>query len=354
MIPGPTPLSDDVRAALAEPVRSHSSAENAAAMRRVAEVIRLCVGSASARVHVFGGAGTLAMEAAVVNHAAPGDRVVICAQGAFGDRFAAICRAHGMEVDMVAAPWGERVDPLALRAACAEGRRPALVTVTHVDTSTGVLADAAALAAAVRDERTVLVLDGVCATGGVPEAMDEWGYDVVLAGAQKALAVPPGLAILAVSDRARERRASLGRINAFYADLANWEGTFSEPQQYFSTHSTTLIRALEASCEAIVAEGLPARFARHERVAAAVRAGFTRLGFEPMTDPQAMAATLTVLATPPGVDPAQLQRGMADAGVVVAGCLGQFAGRGIRVGHMGTVGDAEVERTLAAATSALA
>jgi aspartate aminotransferase-like enzyme len=353
MIPGPTPVRDDVRAALAEPVRSHTSAENAATMRRVAAGLRACFGSAEARVHVFAGSGTLAMEAAVVNHAAPGDRIVVCSHGYFGDRFAEIGGAFGFDVVNLTTAWGTRLDPDQLRRACGEGTPPALVTITHVDTSTGVQADVETLARVARDAGAIVVLDGVCATAGVEERTDDWGVDVVLTGAQKALAVPPGLAILGVSQRARERREQLGTISAYYADLRRWDPVVDDPTRYFSTHATGLLRALEVALDAVAAETLERRFARHLRVARAVRAGFAALELTPFTAEEALAPTLSVLRTPEGVDEAALRAGMAGRGVVVAGCLGPFAGRGIRVGHMGEVAMADVERTLVAAAQAL-
>jgi aspartate aminotransferase-like enzyme len=353
MIPGPTPVRDDVRAALAEPVRSHTSAENARTMRRVAEGLRACFGSDQARIHVFAGSGTLAMEAAVVNHVAPGERMVVCSQGYFGDRFAEIGTAFGADPHVLSTEWGTRLDPAALEQACAQ-RRPALVTITHVDTSTGVEADVATLARIAHDAGALVVLDGVCATAGVEERIDEWGVDVVLTGAQKALGVPPGLAILGVSQRARQRRDTLGSIAAYYADLRRWDAVVDDPTaRYFSTHATGLLRALEVALDAVAAETLPRRFDRHERVARAIRAGFEELGLTPFTDEQALASTLSVLRTPEGTDEARLRAGMAEQGVIVAGCLGPFAGRGIRVGHMGEVGLPEVERTLLAAAQAL-
>lgn len=354
MIPGPVPVADDVRQALAEPVRSHTSAENAATLRRTQGGIAACVGAGpDVEVFVVSGSGTLAMEMALVNGAAPGDRVVVCSHGYFGDRFADMAAVHGLEATVVASPWGQRVDPEELRAAVEHGRPPVMVTVTHVDTSTGVLADAAGLAAACRDSGALLVLDGVCATGGVEEAMAAWGYDVVLTGAQKALAVPPGLAILAVGERALRRRRELSGVAAYYADLARWQPIMADPTRYFSTHPTSLLRALEVSLDRIAREGLAERFARHARLAERLRATMARLGFEPLTAPEALAPTLSVLAVPPGVDEARLRAAMAAEGVVVAGCLGPFAGRGIRVGHMGEVTEVEVDRTAAAAAAAL-
>lgn len=352
MIPGPTPVRDDVLAALARPVRSHTSPENAETMRRIAQGIRMCAGSADARVHVLAGSGTLAMEAAVVNHVAPGQRMVVCSQGYFGDRFAEIGEAHGIDVAVLRSEWGTRLDPEELRRACAE-RPPALVTITHVDTSTGVLADCVTLARIAREAGAVVVLDGVCATAGIAEEMDAWGVDVLLTGAQKALAVPPGLAILALSARARERREQLGRVAAYYADLRRWDPGADGQPRYFSTHATSMLVALEVALDAVRAEGLEQRFARHLRVAASIRAGFASLGLVPFTAAAALAPTLSVLRVPEGVDEVALRDGMAERGVLVAGCLGPFAGKGIRVGHMGEVGSREVERTLLAAAEAL-
>ena len=346
MIPGPTTVRPEVLAALAEPVRSHTSPQNAETMRRVEDGVRACFGTAAGRVHVFAGAGTLAMEAAVVNHAAPGDRMVVASQGYFGERFAEIGEAVGLDVVRVETEWGRRLDPEQLRRACAD-RTPAIVTITHVDTSTGVLADVTELARVARESGALVVLDGVCATGGIEERMDEWGVDVCLTGAQKALSVPPGLAILALSERARERRRQLGRIAAYYADLQRWP---DESGRYFSTHATGMLRALEASLDAIERETLAARFARHQRLARALRDGFAALDVTPLTAEEALAPTLSVLRIP---DPQGVRTAMADRGVIVAPCLGPFADKGIRIGHMGEVTPQDVERTLTAAAEAL-
>jgi alanine-glyoxylate transaminase / serine-glyoxylate transaminase / serine-pyruvate transaminase len=361
MIPGPTPVASDVLAALAEPVRTHMGAENAASMLRIQEGIRQLVGSATARVHCFAGAGTLAMEAAVVNHAAAGDRIVVVSHGYFGDRFAEIAGALGIHADTLHVEWGEHADPEALRELILKGAQgdkgdtPALVCLTHVDTSSGVLADCASLAATVRAvaPNAIIAVDGVCATGGIEESMDAWDVDVVLTGAQKALSVPPGLAILAVSERARRRRESLGDIRAYYADLSRWDISVDDPRKYFSTHAVSMMRALEVALDAIFAEGLPARFERHRRVASMVRDGMSELGFVPLTSASHLAPTLTVLALPDGVDDAALRAGMAERGVIIAGCLGPWAGRGVRIGHMGTAGEVEAARTIDAAAAAL-
>ncbi|MBV8196048.1 MAG: alanine--glyoxylate aminotransferase family protein, partial [Candidatus Dormibacteraeota bacterium] len=265
MIPGPTPVQPDVLAALAEPVRSHTGGENAATMLRVQAALRRLVGGARSRVHVFAGSGTLAMESALVSHAQPGDRVVVVSHGYFGDRFAEIADAVGMQTDVLRAEWGTHAQADELRALIESSTMPAIVCITHVDTSSGVQSRCDELARASRAAapHSVIVLDGVCATGGIEESMGEWDVDVVVTGAQKALGVPPGLAIVAVSPRAAERRARLGGVRAYYADLARWDRSVDDPQMYFSTHAVSLLRALEVSLEDIEAEGLEARHARH-------------------------------------------------------------------------------------------
>jgi aspartate aminotransferase-like enzyme len=227
--------------------------------------------------------------------------------------------------------------------------------MSHVDTSSGVLAPCGDLAAVIRAAapEAVIVVDGVCATGGIEETMDAWDVDVLLTGAQKALSVPPGLALLAISARARRRRESLGDVHAYYADLRRWDASVDDPRKYFSTHAVSLVRALEVSLDGIFMEGLAERFERHRRVASMIRDGMGELGFTSLTNPAYLAPTLSVLALPDGADDARLRTGMAERGVLIAGCLGPWAGRGVRIGHMGTVTESEAARTIDAAAAAL-
>lgn len=356
MIPGPTPVPAEVLAALAEPVRSHTGDANAATMREIQTTLRRLVGSDHARVHVFAGSGTLAMEAALVNHAAPGDRVVTISHGFFGDRFADIATTLGMRADVVRAEWGRHASLQQVGVAITGGPPPAVVCITHVDTSTGVLARCAELARVARDAApgAVIVVDGVCATGGIEESMDAWDVDVVLTGAQKALGVPPGLALLALSERAVARRAQLGSVHSYYTDLARWDRSVDDPHVYFSTHAVSMLRALQVSLAGIVTEGFDERFGRHRRVAGALREGMGELGFAPLTDGELLAPTLSVLRLPEGVDDATLRGGMEERGVVIAPCFGPWAGLGVRIGHMGSITEREVARTVEAAAMAVA
>ncbi|GAC1577421.1 MAG: alanine--glyoxylate aminotransferase family protein [Candidatus Dormibacteria bacterium] len=352
MIPGPTPVSAAVRDALAAPVRGHATPQVAASLRRIREALRVVLGAPGADVYVLPGSGTLAMETAVVNHVAPGERVVVVNHGYFADRFTEVCAAHGIEVEEVRAEWGRAAD-VGEVARALRGGGAALVIVTHVDTSTGTRAPVAEYAQVARESGTMVLLDGVCATAGVEEALEEWGVDVLVTASQKALAVPPGLAIVVGSQRARQRRQRAGLHPGYYMDLARWDAPMAGPA-YFATHATSLLRALEVSLDEILTEGLEDRYRRHLRVAAGLREGLTSLGFTMATEPGSLSPTLSVLRPPDGVDEAQLRARMLAAGVLVAGGIGPFAGAAIRVGHMGTVGDTEVAITVSAARAALA
>jgi aspartate aminotransferase-like enzyme len=199
-----------------------------------------------------------------------------------------------------------------------------------------------------RGRNELLIVDGVCATGGMEERFDEWGMDVLVTGAQKALGAPPGVALLLASERALEKRRSLGAVPAYYADLARWGPVMENPALYFSTPPVNQVVALLEATRTVLAEGLHERFERHARTARAMRERLVSLGLELFAAPDCRADTLSVLLYPPGVDDAAFHSAVARRKVVVAGGLGPLAGRAFRVGHMGNIGPAEVERTLVA------
>lgn len=345
LIPGPTPVLPDILDAIGEPTVSHTSAYLAGIIRACQEAIRRIAGTRDASVFLFGGSGTLAQEAAVANLLAPGDRLLVASNGVFGDRFVPIAGAHGVEATSLAAEWGHSVTPDQLDRALAPGGYDA-VTLTHVETSTGVLAPVADLAAVARRHGVMVIVDAVCSLAGTPVEMDAWGLDVVLSGAQKALGVPPGLSILAASSRAMERRRGLERVSTYYADFLNWEPAMLDPQVYFSTHAVNLFYALKAALDVILQEGLERRFDRHCALANSFRAGIAALGFSLLTDTQFLAPTMSVAAYPGGIDDARFLAPLSADGVVAAGCLGAFRGKGARFGHMGNITGDDVLRAL--------
>ncbi|MGH2443131.1 MAG: pyridoxal-phosphate-dependent aminotransferase family protein [Chloroflexota bacterium] len=352
MIPGPTPVHRDILAAMSEPTISHTSEDLAGIIEECQDGIRACAGTSSGQAFILAGSGTLAQEAAVINLVAPGERLLVASNGYFGNRFAEIAHAHGIEVDHLTATWGSSITADQVRLALE--RQPArALAVTQVDTSTGVQAPVEEIAAVAREHGTLVIVDAVCSLGGMPCPMDAWGLDIVLSGNQKALGVPPGLAILVVSQLALERRHDMPKVASYYADLLRWLPSMQSPTAYFSTHAVNLFYGLRAAMRIIAAEGLEARFQRHERLGAAARAGLERLGFESLTEPQYLSRTLSVMRYPEGVEDGAFRAGLSSRGVVASACIGKFTGLGARFGHMGNITEAELlqakcatERTL--------
>jgi alanine-glyoxylate transaminase/serine-glyoxylate transaminase/serine-pyruvate transaminase len=352
MIPGPTPVHERILAELARPTVSHVAPSFVATFRDCLERVRRVVLGEQGHPFLVAGGGTLAMEMALVNLVRAGEPVLILSQGYFGDRYAQLAEALGLSFELVQAEWGRVVSPEELERRLGE-RRWAAVAMTHVDTSTGAAAPVADYCGLLRGRDEMVIVDGVCATAGTEERFDEWGIDVLLTGAQKAFGAPPGLAMLVVSPRAIARRRELGAVRAYYADLLRWAPIMEDPTKYFSTPPVNEIWALHEAAGLILAEGLEARFARHRRLAASVRAGLTAAGCVTFTHDEALADTLSVFRYPDGIADGEFRTGLAKRGVVVAGALGPIAGQAFRVGHMGNIGPGEVARLLHAAEETL-
>ncbi|MEO7040097.1 MAG: aminotransferase class V-fold PLP-dependent enzyme, partial [Candidatus Elarobacter sp.] len=219
-IPGPVTVAESVLAALARPLIDHRGPEFAALLDRVETSLKPIFGTERADVLVLGASGTGGLEAAVANLFGPGDRVLAAPIGVFGQRLIAIARTYGIEVEVLDTPPGAAVDPQALRARlnAPDGKRFTGILLTHNETSTGAQNDMAALAGAIRGHEAYVVVDSVSGLAAGPFAMDEWGFDVVVTASQKALAAPPGLAMVAVSPRAW-KRIEANPSPRFYFDL---------------------------------------------------------------------------------------------------------------------------------------
>jgi aspartate aminotransferase-like enzyme len=353
MIPGPTPVHPRILAALARPTVSHLAPSFVEEFRGALHDFRALGRSESGQPFIVAGGGTLAMEMALANTVRAGERVLIVSQGYFGDRFAECAAAFGIEADVVRSAWGRAVSPGEVAARLADGSYAA-VTITHVDTSTGTAAPVDAYAELLEGRDEIVILDGVCATGAIDEPCDAWGIDVLLTAPQKAIGAPPGLALCLFSERAMARRKALASLPVFYADVLRWLPIMSDPGRYYSTPCVNEITALAEALRIVHEEGLDARFARHQRLAAAFRAGLAALGVTLFTAPECQAATLSVALLPDGVDDATFRSRAAARGAVLAGGLGPIAGKAFRIGHMGNIGVGEVVATLAAIAGALA
>jgi len=341
LIPGPTPVVDEIYEALAQETYSHTDPRLAKKFKNSLQMVKELF-STDGEVFLVAGTGTLAMEMALVNTVAPGEKLLVVSHGYFGDRFIAIAQAHDIQVEVIQAEWGKHVEASAIEEKLASGGYKA-VTVTHVDTSTGVMANLDELVPAVKKYGALFILDGVCASAAVEENMQkEYGHpdykiDVVLTGSQKAIGVPPGLAIVAFGPKALQAREAMTKVPAYYMDIHRWLPIMHEPSKYFATHPVNMIYAFEKGMELVIAEGLEARYRRHTALGKAVRAGLSVYGMKALAPEEIAAPTLSCILYPEGVNDAEFRSKLAAQGMIVAGALADLAGKAFRIGHMGNV-----------------
>ncbi len=341
LIPGPTPVHPRILNALALPTVSHVSPIHVEELKEALSNLKKIVFCERGEPFIIAGAGTLAMEMALLNTVRKEERVLIISQGYFGKRMVEILQSFGMDCDVLQSDEGKAVEPEVLRTQILKEKYAAAVS-THVDTATGVCAPVREYAGMMKDSCSHFIIDGVCATGGIEERMDAWDVDVILTAAQKCFGVPPGLAVLVVSDRAMEKRRSMESLPAYYSDLLNWLPIMKDPSKYFSTPCVNEIRAFNEGTRIILEEGMEDRFMRHSRVAKAIRAALLALGFSFLPEDRFLADTLSVVRYPKGIEDLAFRKTFFMNGVVVAGGLGHLAGSVFRMGHMGNLSLSQV------------
>jgi alanine-glyoxylate transaminase/serine-glyoxylate transaminase/serine-pyruvate transaminase len=360
MIPGPIEFSPAVLRALGAPTTSHVAPNFVEAFGQALERMRRVFLCPNGQPFAIAGSGTLAMDIAAANLTESGDKALVINTGYFGDRFAAILERYGAHVTQVRAPAVGDAPPLADVEAALKADGYKLMTITHVDTSTAVAADVKSLAAVGRQYGALVVVDGVCSVAGEELHQEEWGIDLVLTASQKAIGVPPGLALVVAGPRAMAAfRARKSPVGNYYADWTNWlpimEAYDARRPSYFGTPPVNLIWALNVSLGEILDEGLDARFERHRRLSAAIKAAVTALGMDqvPVSAVRA-AATLTAPYYPDGVDRTMLGY-VKEAGVFLAGGLHPaIKERTFRIGHMGAVSPSDALATVGAIETGLA
>ncbi|RHW34824.1 alanine--glyoxylate aminotransferase family protein [Neobacillus notoginsengisoli] len=350
LIPGPTPVIDSIYDALAQETRSHTDARFVAIFRDAIEKTKAML-KTDGEVFVISGSGTLAMEIALVNTVAPGEKILVISQGYFGDRFIQLGKAFGIEVDVLQSEWGKQVSPEAVQAKLASDTYKA-VTLTHADTSTGVAANLDVLVPIIKEHGALVILDGVCATAAMEEDMSKpYGtsgarIDIVLTGSQKAIGVPPGLAIVAFNQTALAARNELGNVPAYYCDIHRWIPIMNDPSKYFATPPVNLIYAYDEGMRIVLEEGLERRFRRHQAFGKAVRAALSVYGLKALAEEEAAAATLSCIVYREGMDDLAFRAALAKKGLIVAGALAHLAGKAFRIGHMGNTTEQMLEKAI--------
>jgi aspartate aminotransferase-like enzyme len=351
MAPGPTPIPPQVLQAMAQPIIHHRTPAYEALFTEVRSGLKWLFQTRS-EVIPFAASGTGAMEAALVNTLSPGDTAVVIRAGSFGERWGEVCTAYGVRMLTLEAPYGETVTAERLADTLRTQPEVKVVFCQHSETSTGVLHDVKAYADAVRGTSALLVVDAVSSLGVAPLPMDAWGIDMVVAGSQKGLMLPPGLAFCALSDRAWEFTRS-SKLPKYYFDLAA-ERKVAEKNQVRFTPAVSIVIGLREALAMLKAEGLPNVFKRHERLARACRAGVEALGLELFAKATPSPAITSVVA-PKGIDSeAVLATYSKSHNITIAGGQGGMKGKIFRLGHMGYVGDFDVMVALSALEQVLA
>jgi alanine-glyoxylate transaminase/serine-glyoxylate transaminase/serine-pyruvate transaminase len=332
MGPGPCNPYPEAVEALARPMLGHLDPAFVALLDETCDRLRTVFRTSHAMTLPVSGTGSAGMEAAFVNLVRPGDAVVVGVNGVFGARMCDVAARCGAEVVAVDTPWGRPVDPERLLAAHPD---PRIIAVVHAETSTGVRSDIAPLGEGKGD--ALLLVDCVTSLGGIEVDVDGWGVDVAYAGTQKCLGVPPGLAPLTVSDRARDRLVE--RSPSWYLDLrmiGRYTGPATGARTYHHTAPVSMVMSLHAGLGALLDEGLDAAVARHAECGRLLQEGLVDLGFELFAAEGHRLPELTTVWVPEGLDDAKTRATLLDRyGIEVGGGLGEFAGRVWRIGCMG-------------------
>lgn len=334
--PGPTPLLPAAQAAMAAAEMHHRTAGFRALFRRVLDDLRVFIGTGN-DVVVLAGSGTGAMEAAVSNLTSPGDRVLVLTAGKFGERWRDLARAFRCEVDVLSVPYGETFPLDAVRARLTPETRAVLLQAT--ESSTGVRHDVEGVARLTRQSDALLVVDAITGLGTTRFDVDGWGIDVIIGGSQKAVMVPPGLAYLAVSERAWERMEQ-AQSPRYYFDLRQERKANAKGESAF-TPATSLVAGLAAALDYIraagegdLAAGRAALISNAELAAEMTRTAAQALGLKLFASPP--AAALTAIVPPAGLDSGAIVKEFRESfGAVVANGQGEMKGKLFRIAHLG-------------------
>ena len=353
MIPGPTPVPETVLLAMGRHPIGHRSADFQKIVKRTTAQLKW-LHQTSGDVLALTGSGTAAMEAGIINVLSKGDRVLCGDNGKFGERWVKVAKAYGLDVQVIKADWGQPLDPEAFRTALEADTAKAIraVILTHSETSTGVINDLQTIAGHVRAHGTALTIaDCVTSLGATNVPMDEWGLDVVGSGSQKGYMMPPGLAFVAMGERAwtAYERSDLPK---FYLDLGKYRKSAAADSNPF-TPAINLYFALEASLEIMQAEGLEAIFTRHDRHRRATQAAMKAIGL-PLYAAEGYGSPAITAVAPEGIDAEVLRKKVKDRfDILLAGGQDHLKGKVFRIGHLGFVCDRDVITAVAAIEATL-
>lgn len=334
--PGPSDAHPRVLRAMATPLLGHLDPQFLEIMNGVQEMLRAVYETRNPVTFPISATGMAGMETCFVNLIEPGDRVVICVAGFFGQRMVEMANRAGAHVTVLERPWGEVFDFQHLRETL-QKVRPKLLAIVQAETSTGAWQPLEGLGALCHEFDTLLVIDAVTALGCIPVALDAWQIDAVYSCSQKGLSCPSGLSPVSFSPRAVEvysKRKT--KVQSWYLDLNLVERYWNSERFYHHTGPITMVYALYEGLRLVLEEGLEARWARHRRNHEALKAGLKALGLTYLANEKHQLPQLNVVRIPAGVDDlAVRKRLLSEFGIEIGGGLGEFKGKAWRIGLMG-------------------
>ena len=345
-IPGPTPCPDEVLKAVGRQMMNHRGSEFGEITNKVTAGLKEIFQTKN-DLFLLTGSGTGGLEAAIVNMLSPGDKVLAVSIGVFGDRFASIAKTFGADVTKLSVEWGKAADIDDIRRALQDDPKIKAVMVTHNETSTGVTNDLKAISAVVKEFDKLLLVDAISSMGSIELPVDEWHCDVTITGSQKGWMVPPGLAMVSVSEDAWKAYAE-ARMPRFYWDFDKAKSYLEKGGQTPWTPAVSVIFGLELSLDMMLKEGLSNIVARHARVGKIARDGVKSLGLPLFADERYASNTVTAVAGANGLDIPRLVKIMREEqGIVLAGGQQNLSGKIFRIGHLGMVSEKEIEEVIA-------
>jgi aspartate aminotransferase-like enzyme len=348
LAPGPTPIPPEVLLAQGSPLVYHRGPGFGNLMRAVTARLKELYRTDRADVLLMTSSGTGGLESAIQNVLSPGDEVFVPLAGFFSERWSKLAESHGLVVRSVEYEWGKRIDPAEVAGALAEHPVKA-VLLTHSETSTGVIQPIRELARVANDAGALVVADVVSSLGAVPFAFDEWGIDVAVGGSQKALSASPGIAFVAISERAWKAHET-STMPRFYFDWSTYK-RFAElpnPENPW-TPAISVMQGLAAALELYFQDGLDGAMRRHQMLSSAVKEGVQALGLDLFGEGLEDNWTVTAIRAPEGIDADAISdRIRADFGCVIAPGQGPLKGKVFRIGHFGYFSELDIVRGLAA------
>ena len=347
MIPGPTPVPENVLQALAKHPMGHRSSEFSAIFKEVTDDLKW-VAQTQNDFFILGASGTGAMECAIANTVSTGDKVLSLVIGNFGKRWAQLAKTYGGVVEEMNVAWGEAIDPKALEARLAQdsAKEIKIVTVTHNETSTGVTNDLESIAKIVKAHGALIIVDAVTSMGVMNLPVDAWKIDVAVSGSQKGFMIPPGLAFITVSKDAWAKYET-NKNPKFYWDWKKYKKACEDNSTPF-TGSVSLVVALQASLKMMREEGIENVFARHIKLRDGLRAGCKAVGLKLMAADKDASAAITSIWPPEGISVGDIRKGLKNNfDIVVADGQDDFKGKIFRIGHLGFFSQRDLLMTMA-------